>query len=60
MQTLNKMTSIKSIFIITLTSFQLVLLSQNSVNQFDENGERHGYWSKNFEGTEEKRYEGNF
>lgn len=60
MQTLNKMASLKSIFIITLTSFQLVLLSQNSVNQFDENGERHGYWSKNFEGTEEKRYEGNF
>lgn len=49
-----------SIFIITLTSFHLFSFSQNTVNQFDENGNRHGYWTKNFEGTQQMRYEGNF
>ncbi|RZW49663.1 MAG: toxin-antitoxin system YwqK family antitoxin [Flavobacteriaceae bacterium] len=35
-------------------------MSQNPVNQFDANGERHGIWTKNFEGTKEVRYSGQF
>lgn len=50
----------KLIFIITLTSFQFLTYSQDSVNQFNENGKRHGYWSKNYENTQQKRYEGTF
>ncbi len=34
--------------------------SQSDVNQFDENGKRHGSWKKYFEGTEQLRYEGTF
>ncbi|TPV32907.1 toxin-antitoxin system YwqK family antitoxin [Paucihalobacter ruber] len=49
-----------SIFIITLTGFHLILLSQDNVNQLDKSGHRHGYWTKNFEGTQQMRYEGNF
>ncbi|MCA0132020.1 toxin-antitoxin system YwqK family antitoxin [Winogradskyella alexanderae] len=44
------------IFTITLTT----CLGQQSVNQYDKNGERHGYWTKNYDGTDQKRYEGNF
>jgi len=34
--------------------------SQEKVNQYDENGERHGTWRKTFEGTKQLRYEGQF
>ena len=34
--------------------------AQNSVNQFDNNGERHGIWTKNYHNTNQKRYEGTF
>jgi len=54
------MTLRHSIFIITLTSFHLILLSQDNVNQLNKSGNRHGYWTKNFEGTQQMRYEGNF
>ncbi len=30
------------------------------VNKFDENGKRHGIWKKNFEGTDQLRYQGQF
>lgn len=30
------------------------------INQFDANGKRHGIWKKNFEGTTQPRYEGEF
>lgn len=30
------------------------------INQFDENGKRHGKWTKKFEGTDQTRYEGVF
>lgn len=42
--------------ITTLTS----LLAQDKVNQFDENGKRHGVWEKYFEGTKQLRYKGEF
>lgn len=44
-------------------SFALICLfsfAQNPVNQFDENGKRHGLWTKNYHQTDQKRYEGVF
>lgn len=45
--------------------FFLVILISNvsfgqNINQFDENGKRHGVWKKNFENTMQLRYEGEF
>lgn len=34
--------------------------AQNSVNQFDKDGKRHGVWTKNYHKTKQKRYEGTF
>ncbi len=31
-----------------------------NINQFDAEGKRHGIWKKNFDGTEQLRYEGEF
>lgn len=36
------------------------LVNAQDINQFDVNGERHGAWKKNFEGTDQVRYEGTF
>lgn len=36
-----------------------VVYAQN-INQFDAKGERHGYWRKNFDQTNQPRYEGEF
>ncbi len=36
------------------------MYAQTSVNQYDSDGKRHGNWTKNFDGTKEKRYEGQF
>jgi len=49
----------KIYFVIILT---LILTNVNaqSINQLDSNGERHGLWKKNFEGTDQPRYEGTF
>ena len=44
------------IFTIILTT----CYAQKSVNQYDNNGERHGIWAKDYEGTRQKRYEGQF
>jgi len=39
----------------------ITLLAQTSeINQLDANGKRHGKWTKNFEGTNQVRYEGEF
>jgi len=46
------------IFILTLVS--LNIFSQIPVNQFDDNGERHGAWRKYFDKTKQLRYEGQF
>jgi len=35
-------------------------LSAQDINQFDANDKRHGIWKKNFEGTTQPRYEGEF
>jgi len=36
------------------------LVSSQDINQFDANDKRHGVWKKNFEGTEQPRYQGQF
>lgn len=42
-----------------LTFISSICWSQN-INQFDINGQRHGTWKKNFDGTKHLRYEGQF
>jgi antitoxin component YwqK of YwqJK toxin-antitoxin module len=37
-----------------------LFVSAQSINQFDENGKRHGKWRKTFEGTKVLRYQGQF
>jgi len=49
----------KQITLITLF-FITTLVSAQEINQLDTNGERHGIWKKNFEGTKQVRYEGEF
>ena len=43
-------------FIIILTS----LNAQKLINQLDNQGKRHGVWTKNYHKTDQKRYEGQF
>lgn len=40
--------------------FVCTLSWSQSINQFDAEGKRHGVWKKNFEGTQQVRYEGEF
>ncbi|MBU2928577.1 toxin-antitoxin system YwqK family antitoxin [Winogradskyella psychrotolerans] len=47
-----------TLFILTL--FLTSAFAQNPVNQFDKDGLRHGFWTKNYHKTKEKRYEGVF
>lgn len=48
------------IFMICLTFGLSNVYAQSAINQFDNNGKRHGVWKKNFEDTKEVRYEGQF
>ena len=43
--------------ILTLT---LTYVNAQSINQLDEQGERHGLWKKTFEKTDQPKYEGTF
>ena len=47
-------------FIILLTFTSIMGWSQTDLNQVDDDGLRHGKWQKNFDGTKELRYEGQF
>lgn len=47
-------------FIYILTIFCLNTHAQNSINQFDDSGKRHGLWKKYFDKTKQVRYEGTF
>jgi hypothetical protein len=49
----------KKVFIL-LAHFFLVVAFAQDINQFDAEGKRYGVWKKNFEGTEQIRYEGEF
>ncbi|MDO1501125.1 toxin-antitoxin system YwqK family antitoxin [Winogradskyella maritima] len=42
------------------TIFLTTISAQNELNGFDNNGERHGVWTKYFEGTNQPRYTGKF
>lgn len=49
--------------LITSLIFTIILTTayaQKSVNKFDNKGERHGLWTKNYYKTDQKRYEGVF
>ncbi|MBO3097444.1 toxin-antitoxin system YwqK family antitoxin [Gelidibacter pelagius] len=47
-------------FLFFLTVFLTDSYAQNSVNQLDQDGERHGFWKVHFEQTDQPRYEGTF
>ena len=51
-----QMKSVVLLFIL----FTTTLLFSQEINQLDENGERHGIWKKNFDNTDQPRYEGEF
>ena len=43
-----------------LLFFLCTIAWAQEINQFDADGNRHGIWKKNFDGTEQLRYEGEF
>ena len=47
-------------FVMLLGYFSISAHAQDPVNQFDENGQRHGIWKKYYEGSRQLRYEGRF
>ena len=47
-------------FSLILTFFLSLAFAQNKKNQFDKDGKRHGYWSKNYPNKDLIRYSGNF
>jgi len=49
----------KKLLIVMLIGISGSLQAQE-INAFDESGNRHGTWSKNFEGSDQLRYEGQF
>src|SRR5690606_5676026 len=42
------------------TLLMVFSVSAQTINQLDENGKQHGFWRKNFEGTNVLRFEGEF
>ena len=50
----------KTVFLFLFGMSFSILGTAQEVNQFDENGERHGPWKKYFPGTKQLRYEGQF
>ena len=48
------------VFLIILTLVYLTAHGQDTVNQYDSNGKRDGFWRKNFDKTDQPRYEGEF
>ena len=51
----------QKVFLLLFFTINLTTASaQKSVNQFDKDGKRHGFWTKNYHKTDQKRYEGNF
>lgn len=54
------MNPLKILILILSLSFTQTNFAQTEINQFDENGKRHGVWQKKFEGTDQIRYRGRF
>ena len=50
----------KILFVVFFTINLTILTAQESVNKYDNKGERHGYWTKDYHNTNQKRYEGKF
>ncbi len=50
----------KEILTLFFTIILTTLWAQKTVNQFDKDGKRDGFWTKNYDKTDEKRYEGVF
>lgn len=50
----------QKIVIFTILTFFLTNVTAQDINQVDAKGERHGFWKKNFEDTDQTRYEGTF
>ncbi|MGV6828584.1 MAG: toxin-antitoxin system YwqK family antitoxin [Flavobacteriales bacterium] len=51
---------LKMIYTFLLISISFISWSQDTLNQFDENGKRHGKWKKYFENSKQIRYQGTF
>lgn len=51
---------INSIILIGFILIASTGFSQNEINQLDEQGKRHGIWKKNFDDSDQLRYEGEF
>ena len=49
-----------SLLLLSLLLNVTFVFSQNDINQLDSQGKRHGVWKKNFEESEQIRYEGEF
>ncbi|WP_241480659.1 toxin-antitoxin system YwqK family antitoxin [Psychroserpens mesophilus] len=54
----NRMRGLFFMFILTMVAS--FAPAQNIVNQFDDDGKRHGIWKKYFDKTDQLRYEGRF
>lgn len=54
------MTKQNILLIFFLTVFLTALGFQDTINQLDNDGNRHGFWKKNFDNTDQPRYEGIF
>ncbi|MEZ4803747.1 MAG: toxin-antitoxin system YwqK family antitoxin [Gelidibacter sp.] len=50
----------QNIITFIILTFVLTNASSQVLNQLDNNGERHGPWKKNFEKTDQPKYEGTF
>ena len=50
----------KYIFSVSLTFMMAFAVGQEPINQFDNEGRRHGKWAKTFENSKQLRYEGQF
>jgi antitoxin component YwqK of YwqJK toxin-antitoxin module len=54
------MSILQRVILIVFNLISVVLFSQQSVNALDKNGKRDGVWQKNYDGTNQLRYEGKF
>ena len=50
----------QNFFLLFFLTCILTNVNSQSINQLDQNGQRHGLWKKDFDNTTEPRYEGTF
>ena len=48
------------LYIVTIILIGNLSLAQEKVNQYDDNGKRHGPWKKYYDNSDQLRYEGTF